>query len=63
MQPIDNSQFSEEQRAEAYRQATMQHMERQTKALEKIKGTLDFFLIVFIIGVVLAVILLLVANS
>lgn len=58
MQPIDNGQFTEEQRAEAYRLESMQQMQRQTKALESIRGILVFFLIIFIVGCVAGILML-----
>lgn len=50
MQPVDNSQFTEEQRAEAYRVESMRHLTRQTKALESIRTVVLTFLILFVVA-------------
>ncbi|HET6914864.1 MAG TPA: hypothetical protein VFH56_02125 [Acidimicrobiales bacterium] len=63
MQPIDNSQFTEEQRAEAYRVESMRHMERQTQALESIRGIMLFFTALFVIGVAVYVLMTLSAAN
>jgi hypothetical protein len=61
MQPIDNSQFTEEQRTEAFRVEVMRHMESQTKALDTIRTILVLFTVLFCIGVLISVIVS--ANS
>lgn len=53
MHPVDNSQFTEEQRAEAYRVESMQQMLKQTKALESIRTIMVIFTVLFVVGVVL----------
>ena len=63
MQPIDNSQFTEEQRAEAYRVESMLQMQRQTKALESIRGIMLFFTALFVLGVAVYVLMTLSATS
>jgi hypothetical protein len=55
MHPLEDNQLTAEQRTEAYRHAHIAHLERQTKLLEKINGTMTFFLFVFIIGMVVGV--------
>lgn len=55
MQPVDNSQFTEEQRVEAYRVESMQHLARQTKALESIRAVL---LATAIIGAIVGILAL-----
>lgn len=52
MQPIDNSQFTEEQRVEAYRVESIQQMRRQTQALETIRTVLVIFTVLFLVGAV-----------
>lgn len=61
MAPVDNSQFTEEQRTEAYRAEHMAQVIRQTKALESIRGLVigvvtlvAIVLILEIVGVMLA---------
>ena len=56
MQSVDNSQFSEEQRAEAYRVESMRQLVRQTKALETLRSIAIVFLILVGIGAVMATI-------
>jgi hypothetical protein len=53
MQPVDNSQFTEEQRTEAYRREHMAQVIRQTKALESIRSIMVVFTILFVVGVVM----------
>lgn len=50
---VDNSQFSEEQRAEAYRVESMQQLTQQTKELRTIRGIAVVFLVLTAIGVVM----------
>jgi hypothetical protein len=50
---VDNSQFTEEQRTEAYRTESMEQMVRQTRALESIRSILTFFTVIFVIGAVI----------
>lgn len=52
MQPIDNTQFTEEERTEAYRREHMAQVIRQTKALESIRTIMVVFTVLFIVGVV-----------
>jgi hypothetical protein len=52
MQPIDNSQFTEEQRSEAFRLEVMQQLRLQTKALGTIRTIMVLFTVLFCIGVV-----------
>jgi hypothetical protein len=63
MQPIDNSQFTEEQRAEAYRREHMAQVIRQTKALESIRSILVAFTVLFVVGVVIWIALVLAGTS
>lgn len=49
----DHSQFSEEQRAEAYRVESMQQLIRQTKAVETIRTIAVVFLVLTALGVVM----------
>lgn len=53
MQPVNNNQFTEDQRAEAYRVESMQQMLRQTKALETLRTIAVVFTILFVVGVVI----------
>lgn len=55
---VDNSQFSEEQRAEAYRQESMHQLTRQTKALETIRAIAVTMIVLVGIGVVLWIVAL-----
>jgi hypothetical protein len=63
MQPIDNSQFTEEERAEAYRQAHMEQVIRQTKALESIRSYVGWLSAIVVIGILVSAVVALVANS
>lgn len=54
MQPIDDS--TEDQRAEAFRAKVLEHLERQTHALEFTRGVLLFFTALFVIGVIVWVV-------
>lgn len=51
MQPIDNNP-AEDQGVEAFRAKVLDHLERQTHALEFMRGVLLFFTALFVIGVV-----------
>ena len=53
MQSVDNSQFSEEQRAEAYRVESMRQLVQQTKELRTIRQIAVVFLVLTAIGAVL----------
>lgn len=50
---VDNGQFTEEQRAEAYRVESMQQMQRQTKAIESIRGYVAIWFWLTIVGAVI----------
>lgn len=50
MQPVDNSQFTEEQRTEAFRQTVVQHLAHQSKTLEAIKTAVVLFMLITVIG-------------
>jgi hypothetical protein len=60
---VDNSQFTEEQRTEAYRREHMGQVIRQTKALESIRGIMITFTVLFVIGAVMWLVLMLTAAS
>lgn len=60
---VDNSQFSEEQRAEVYRVESMQQMQRQTKALESIRSIMIVFTVLFIVGAALWLFVVLSAST
>lgn len=51
MQP--NGQFTEEQKAEAYRVESMQQLMEQTSSLRSIRTAMTFFVILTIINIVL----------
>jgi hypothetical protein len=51
--PIDNSQFTEEARAEAYRVESMQQLVRQTKAIETIKTYVGIWFWLTVVGLVM----------
>jgi hypothetical protein len=51
----DNSQFTEEERTEAFRREVMQQLVAQTKSLDTVKTILVFWMIVTIVGIVIAV--------
>lgn len=63
MQPIDNSQFTEEQRTEAYRREHMAQVIRQTKALESIRTIMLTFTVLFVLGVVIWIALVVAGTS
>lgn len=50
----DNSQFTEEERAEAFRQEHARHLRRQTDALESIRMYLGILLALTLVGIVAA---------
>ncbi len=61
--PIDNSQFTEEERTEAFRREVMYNLVKQTKSLDSIRSILMFFTILFVVGVVLWIIVMVGAAS
>lgn len=61
MGPIDNSQFTEGQQTEAFRREVTAQLMRQAKAQESIRSILIFFFVVFMLGFVIAV--LVIANN
>lgn len=63
VQIADNSQFSEEQRSEAYRIESMQQFVRQTKALETIRGIAVVFMVLTALGVVMWLVSLFTAGQ
>lgn len=63
MEPTDNSQYTDAQLTDVYRREHMAHLERQTKALESIRGIMLFFTILFVLGVVIWVLVTLSASS
>ena len=63
MQSVDNSQFSEEQRAEAYRVESMRQLMQQTKELRTIRGIAVVFLVLAALGVVLWLVALISAGQ
>jgi hypothetical protein len=53
---MNNTQFTEEQRTEAYRVESMHQMMRQTKAVETVRTYVAIWFWLSVIGAVLAVI-------
>jgi hypothetical protein len=51
----DNSQFTEEERTEAFRREVMQQLVTQTRSLDTVKTILVFWMILTIVGIVIAV--------
>lgn len=51
------------EREEAFREFQAEHLRRQTKALESIRGILTFFVVLFVLGVALGVISLVASGS
>jgi hypothetical protein len=60
---VDNAQFTEDQRAEAFRLEHAGHLQRQTKALESIRTYVGVLLAVVILGVIFSLVGVLVTNS
>jgi len=52
MQPTDNSQLTEEQRAEAFRTEALRELHAQTKTLGTISTIMIAFTTLFVIGVI-----------
>jgi|1185.fasta_scaffold347276_2 hypothetical protein len=51
----DNSQFTEEERTEAFRREVMQQLVTQTRSLDTVKTILVFWMILTIVGIVIAI--------
>lgn len=52
MQPIDNSQYTEEQRTEAYRIESLNEARRQTALLQTIRSIMTFFAVVLVLAII-----------
>lgn len=60
---MQNGQFTEEQRAEAYRVESMQQMMQQTSALQSIRSSMTFFVVLTIINLIVGLFALAAAHN
>jgi hypothetical protein len=59
----DNSQFTEEQRTEAFRMEVMHQLHKQTEHLSKIRGYAGFIVFIVCLNILLGIVLALAAAG
>ena len=57
-QPASNLFFSPDERTEAFRSEVVQQLQRQSRSLHSIRGILMFFLILFLVGVLIMIVVM-----